>query len=206
MLFRKCCFENRRQVKKTVGKGKYDMHIGRSIKEELERQDKSVVWLARQLAYSRTNIYKIFAVILYKLNGIHRVRDRFFCYSKGELSGFFSVACSNFSFPGLCSCKDSPAYGSGISGINCKLNIWGCKFFFTGRINRLYCQRGSFPHLDCCRGRCYGNTLETVIYSKGKLSGFSVGSSCSNATFRFMVISPCVSRFPRLYFKSVLQA
>ena len=36
------------------------MHIGRSIKEELERQDKSVVWLARQLAYSRTNIYKIF--------------------------------------------------------------------------------------------------------------------------------------------------
>lgn len=36
------------------------MHICRSIKEELERQDKSVVWLARQLAYSRTNIYKIF--------------------------------------------------------------------------------------------------------------------------------------------------
>ena len=60
-----CFFENAAlrtggKLKKKVGKGKYDMHIGRSIKEELERQDKSVVWLARQLAYSRTNIYKIF--------------------------------------------------------------------------------------------------------------------------------------------------
>ena len=36
------------------------MHIGNVIKKELERQGKTVVWLAGQLSYSRANIYKIF--------------------------------------------------------------------------------------------------------------------------------------------------
>ena len=37
------------------------MHIGETIKKELERQGKTVVWLADELSYSRTNIYKIFS-------------------------------------------------------------------------------------------------------------------------------------------------
>ncbi len=41
-------------------KGESNMHIGERIRQELDRQDKTVVWFARQLAYSRTNIYKIF--------------------------------------------------------------------------------------------------------------------------------------------------
>lgn len=36
------------------------MHIGKLIREQVEKQDKSVVWLAEQLACSRTNIYKIY--------------------------------------------------------------------------------------------------------------------------------------------------
>lgn len=36
------------------------MHIGEAIREELEKQGKTVVWLADELSYSRTNIYKIF--------------------------------------------------------------------------------------------------------------------------------------------------
>ena len=36
------------------------MHIGHLIKQQLEAQDKTVSWLARELAYCRTNIYKIF--------------------------------------------------------------------------------------------------------------------------------------------------
>ena len=37
------------------------MHIGEIIKAELKRQGKTVVWLAEELSYSRTNIYKIFS-------------------------------------------------------------------------------------------------------------------------------------------------
>lgn len=37
-----------------------NMHIGSEIKIELEKQGKTVVWLAQQLSYSRANIYKIF--------------------------------------------------------------------------------------------------------------------------------------------------
>lgn len=37
-----------------------DIFIGRLIENELRRQQKSVVWLARQLECNRTNIYKIF--------------------------------------------------------------------------------------------------------------------------------------------------
>ena len=36
------------------------MHIGKLIKEQMEKQGKTVVWLARELSCSRTNIYKIF--------------------------------------------------------------------------------------------------------------------------------------------------
>lgn len=36
------------------------MHIGQLIKSELENQQHSVVWFASKMAYSRTNIYKIF--------------------------------------------------------------------------------------------------------------------------------------------------
>lgn len=37
------------------------MHIGNLIREKLNEEQKSVVWLAHQLSYSRTNVYKIFA-------------------------------------------------------------------------------------------------------------------------------------------------
>lgn len=36
------------------------MHLGSEIHRELKRQGQSVVWLASQLACSRTNVYKIF--------------------------------------------------------------------------------------------------------------------------------------------------
>ncbi len=36
------------------------MHIGNHIREILKERGHSVVWLARQLSYSRTNIYKLF--------------------------------------------------------------------------------------------------------------------------------------------------
>lgn len=36
------------------------MHIGQIIKKELEDQGRTVVWFARKMSYSRTNIYKIF--------------------------------------------------------------------------------------------------------------------------------------------------
>lgn len=34
--------------------------IGQRIKEELERQERSVTWLAKKLSCHRTNIYNIF--------------------------------------------------------------------------------------------------------------------------------------------------
>ena len=36
------------------------MHIGEEIKKELKNQDKTVVWFAEQLAYSRINVYRLF--------------------------------------------------------------------------------------------------------------------------------------------------
>lgn len=35
-------------------------HIGNLIKEELNRQGRTITWLARQLGFSRQNAYKIF--------------------------------------------------------------------------------------------------------------------------------------------------
>lgn len=37
------------------------MHIGNLIREKLEEKQRTVVWLAHELSYSRTNVYKIFA-------------------------------------------------------------------------------------------------------------------------------------------------
>ena len=36
------------------------MHIGTRIRKQLNERNQTVVWLARQLACSRTNVYKIF--------------------------------------------------------------------------------------------------------------------------------------------------
>lgn len=35
-------------------------HIGQLIRQELRRQERSVVWFARQLSCDRSNIYRIF--------------------------------------------------------------------------------------------------------------------------------------------------
>lgn len=37
-----------------------EIHIGSLIRRRLDEKGHSVVWLARQLACSRTNVYKIF--------------------------------------------------------------------------------------------------------------------------------------------------
>lgn len=37
-----------------------EYHIGQKIRERLDEKEHSVVWLARQLACSRTNVYKFF--------------------------------------------------------------------------------------------------------------------------------------------------
>lgn len=36
------------------------MHIGQLIRQKMKEQHRSTVWLARQLSYSRTNVYKIY--------------------------------------------------------------------------------------------------------------------------------------------------
>ena len=36
------------------------IHIGQLIRQELEDQDRTVIWFAHCLAYSRANVYKIF--------------------------------------------------------------------------------------------------------------------------------------------------
>ena len=36
------------------------LHIGKLIKEELERQERTVSWFARKLYCDRSNIYKLF--------------------------------------------------------------------------------------------------------------------------------------------------
>ena len=38
----------------------FHMHIGTRIRKQLNERHQTVVWLARQLACSRTNVYKIF--------------------------------------------------------------------------------------------------------------------------------------------------
>ncbi len=36
------------------------MHIGKILKEQLKKDGKSVVWLARELGCHRTNVYNLF--------------------------------------------------------------------------------------------------------------------------------------------------
>ena len=36
------------------------MHIGEAIRKELEKQERTVVWLAEQIPCHRTNVYRIF--------------------------------------------------------------------------------------------------------------------------------------------------
>lgn len=36
------------------------MHIGQLIKQKMEEEGKTVSWLARELSYCRTNVYKIY--------------------------------------------------------------------------------------------------------------------------------------------------
>jgi len=38
----------------------YPMHIGNILKEQLKKDGKSVVWLARELGCHRTNVYNLF--------------------------------------------------------------------------------------------------------------------------------------------------
>ena len=37
-----------------------DIHIGQLIKQQMEEQNKTVSWFARELSYCRTNVYKIY--------------------------------------------------------------------------------------------------------------------------------------------------
>lgn len=37
------------------------MHIGQKIKEVMEQKHRSVIWVAKQIACERTNVYNIFA-------------------------------------------------------------------------------------------------------------------------------------------------
>ena len=41
--------------------GNYTFKIGESIKQELKKQGKTSVWLAKELGCHRTNIYKVYA-------------------------------------------------------------------------------------------------------------------------------------------------
>ena len=44
----------------TMENARHSLHIGRCIKEKLEEQGQTTVWLARQLGCHRTNLYKIY--------------------------------------------------------------------------------------------------------------------------------------------------
>ncbi len=37
-----------------------ELHIGKLIKGELERQGRSITWLAKQIGCTRSNLYKLF--------------------------------------------------------------------------------------------------------------------------------------------------
>lgn len=65
------------------------IHIGRLIKQKIEERNLTVVWLARHLSCSRTNIYKIFekysidTEVLMKLSTI--LEFDFFSFYSDEL-------------------------------------------------------------------------------------------------------------------------
>ena len=66
------------------------VHIGTLIKEELNRQERSVAWFARKLCCERTNVYSIFkresidTALLLRISCI--LRHNFFQYYLKELT------------------------------------------------------------------------------------------------------------------------
>jgi len=62
------------------------MHIGQLIKQEMDKQGKIVSWLARELSYCRTNVYKIYDKKSIDTDLLLRIsillkHDFFACYS-----------------------------------------------------------------------------------------------------------------------------
>lgn len=66
-------------------------HIGEHIKKELNRQERTVVWLAKKICCSRTNVYKIFEkenLDINLLKQISRVLQHDFFRDISEAEGF----------------------------------------------------------------------------------------------------------------------
>ena len=65
------------------------IHIGTLIKEELQRQERSVTWFAKKLCCERTNVYSIFkresidTALLFRISLI--LHHNFFVYYDTEL-------------------------------------------------------------------------------------------------------------------------
>lgn len=55
------------------------LHIGRLIKEELARQERTVAWLARKLHCSRQNVYHLFDCQWVNLEILSRLCDILGC-------------------------------------------------------------------------------------------------------------------------------
>ncbi len=55
------------------------LHIGRLIKEELARQERTVAWLARKLHCSRQNVYHLFDCQWVNLEILSRLCDILDC-------------------------------------------------------------------------------------------------------------------------------
>ena len=55
------------------------LHIGRLIKEELARQERTVAWLARKLHCSRQNVYHLFDCQRINLEILSRLCDILGC-------------------------------------------------------------------------------------------------------------------------------
>ncbi|WP_304428365.1 hypothetical protein [uncultured Duncaniella sp.] len=76
--------------------------IGTMIKEELERQERSVSWLARKLSCDRSNVYRLFqkhsidTALLQRLSVILFGTEHEFSEPKGKRGGLTSmyVRCS----------------------------------------------------------------------------------------------------------------
>ena len=69
------------------------IHIGKEIKEELERQERGVSWLAEKLHCDRTNVYNIFkrqGIDTRLLERISVILNRnFYCFAFNEYSVSF---------------------------------------------------------------------------------------------------------------------
>lgn len=69
--------------------GEQRLHIGSLIKEELERQERTVSWFARKLCCDRSNVYKLFrrptidTELLLRVSQI--LHHDFFLYYKSHL-------------------------------------------------------------------------------------------------------------------------